>query len=81
MVTAENLFGLRLFTTFAILLCIISACNKDEGITTSDSNSKLATDYSRASHWLSLPATVKGVDVFYLYPTAWKKANPTDPNI
>ena len=42
----------------------------------------VATDYSRSAHWLSLPATVdKGVDVFYLYPTAWQKTNPTDPNV
>ena len=42
----------------------------------------IATDYSVASHWLSMPAVVdKTVDVFYLYPTAWRKANPTDSNI
>jgi hypothetical protein len=81
MKTTENLFGLRMFTTFAILLFIISACKKDEGINTSESNSNVATDYSMSSHWLSLPATVKDVDVFYLYPTAWNKVNPTDPNI
>jgi len=40
-----------------------------------------ATDYSKAAHWLSLPATTKPVDVFYLYPTAWQKLSPTDPNI
>jgi hypothetical protein len=41
-----------------------------------------ATDYSKPEHWLSLPAvTDKAVDVFYLYPTAWKKVDPTDPNI
>jgi hypothetical protein len=41
-----------------------------------------ATDYSVASHWLAMPAVLdKTVDVFYLYPTAWRKANPTDPNI
>jgi len=39
-----------------------------------------ATDYSVASHWLSMPAvTDKTVDVFYLYPTAWRKVNPADP--
>lgn len=37
-----------------------------------------ATDYSQASHWLSLPATVYPVDVFYLYPTAWTPANNPD---
>ena len=26
-------------------------------------------------------AISKPVDVFYLYPTAWQKVNPTDPNI
>lgn len=39
-----------------------------------------ATDYSLAAHWLSLPATVKDVDVFYLYPTAWTKTEK-DRNI
>jgi hypothetical protein len=42
----------------------------------------VATDYSLADHWLSLPATPdKAVDVFYLYPTAWQKVNDSDPNI
>lgn len=37
----------------------------------------LPTDYSIASHWLSLPATTsKEVDVFYLYPTAWSSNDP-----
>lgn len=31
------------------------------------------TDYFKAAHWLSLPAPLKAVDVFYLYPTAWLK--------
>jgi pimeloyl-ACP methyl ester carboxylesterase len=41
----------------------------------------IATDYSIAEHWLSIPATVNAVDVFYLYPTEYNKINPTDPNI
>lgn len=41
-----------------------------------------ATDYSVPNHWLSLPsAPTKAVDVFYLYPTAFQKANASDPNI
>ena len=40
-----------------------------------------ATDYSQAAHWLSLPAPVKAVDIFYLYPTAWKKTDQSEPNI
>lgn len=42
----------------------------------------VATDYSRSTHWLSMPtAPYKPVDVFYLYPTAWNKVSTTDPNI
>jgi hypothetical protein len=41
-----------------------------------------ATDYSVPDHWLAVPANIdKQVDVFYLYPTAWKKVNPDDPTI
>ena len=41
----------------------------------------MATDYSQDSHWLHVPDSVKPVDVFYLYPTAWRKVNASDPNI
>ena len=48
----------------------------------SDDNPALrATDYSTSEHWLSLPEITKTVDVFYLYPTAWRKQNESDPNI
>ncbi|MBP6872985.1 MAG: DUF3089 domain-containing protein [Bacteroidales bacterium] len=52
-------------------------CNKD------DDNVPDATpvDYSLVEHWLSVPAPEKDVDIFYLYPTAWQKINPDDPNI
>ncbi len=39
------------------------------------------TDYSNPGHWLSLPAhPSKSVDVFYIYPTVWQKADPAEPN-
>lgn len=39
------------------------------------------TDYSNPGHWLSLPAhPSKPVDVFYIYPTVWQKADPAEPN-
>ena len=42
----------------------------------------VATDYSKAEHWLSVPDAVdKKADVFYLYPTAWRKTAAGDPNI
>ncbi|PIT85204.1 hypothetical protein COU36_04605 [Candidatus Micrarchaeota archaeon CG10_big_fil_rev_8_21_14_0_10_59_7] len=41
-----------------------------------------ATDYSKPEHWLSVPAVNDAaVDVFYIYPTAWQKANESSPNI
>ena len=41
-----------------------------------------ATDYSKHGHWLSLPSkTTKRVDVFYLYPSAYTKTSPSQPNI
>ena len=41
-----------------------------------------AVDYSKAEHWLALPAAARRrVDVFYLYPTAWLKADPKEPDV
>ncbi|MBF0410791.1 MAG: DUF3089 domain-containing protein [Candidatus Riflebacteria bacterium] len=39
-----------------------------------------ANDYSLSANWLSLPAKIKNVDVFYLYPTSWSKT-AADNNI
>ncbi len=41
----------------------------------------IPTDYSIADHWLSLPAPVKEVDIFYIYPTAWLKTSKSEPDI
>jgi hypothetical protein len=38
-------------------------------------------NYSQAAHWLSLPAVIKPVDVFYLYMTAWTSTDPANPHI
>lgn len=39
-------------------------------------------DYSNPEHWLSLPSSPeKNVDVFYIYPTSYKKINENDSNI
>jgi len=66
-----------LFVIVALLASFtLTACGQDNSAA-----APAATDYSQAAHWLSLPATVKKVDVFYLYPTAWQKAGPTDPDI
>ncbi len=60
-----------------LVLTSISGCKKDDSSETND----VPTDYSQTAHWLSIPAPVMDVDVFYLYPTCWSKVNTTDPNI
>lgn len=64
-----------LLSVFILLINVNTACKKDTEPKTSD-----VTDYSIASHWLSKPAPIMAVDVFYLYPTCWQKVNSTDPN-
>ncbi len=42
---------------------------------------QVITDYSKPEHWLSLPSSItKKVDIFYIYPTAWKN-NPAIHNV
>ena len=67
--------NLLLFVALFVSLTLV-ACGNDNS-----KSEPVATDYSQAAHWLSLPATVKAVDVFYLYPTAWQKVNNSDPDI
>ena len=50
--------------------------------TTSSSTSQKPIDYSKSAHWLSLPSSPeKTVDVFFLYPSSYEKANANDPGI
>lgn len=60
------------------VVCMAGCGNTNEGDT---APAATATDYSQVEHWLSIPVLSKQVDVFYLYPTAWQKVNPEDPNI
>ena len=66
-----------LVLSFALLLSFIfAACGSD-----SSTSSLIATDYSQAAHWLSIPAVVEKVDIFYLYPTAWTSTDPDNPHV
>jgi pimeloyl-ACP methyl ester carboxylesterase len=42
---------------------------------------QVATDYSQAANWLSLTATGKAVDIFYIYPTTGWTNDTTTPQI
>lgn len=68
---------------FVVLVAVLLACLVVAGCGSDNNapNTPVATDYSQSTHWLSLPATTKPVDVFYLYQTAWQKVSPSDPNI
>ena len=60
-----------LLTSAFLVSFTFAACGND-----SSNSASQATDYSQAAHWLSLPAAVdKEVDVFYLYPTAWRNSD------
>jgi pimeloyl-ACP methyl ester carboxylesterase len=51
---------------------------------TSETTSAPAPDYAQASNWLSQPSSSdasKPVDVFYLYPTIYRQASPSDPMV
>lgn len=54
----------------------LAACGSD-----SLNSAAIATDYSQAAHWLSIPAVVNKVDIFYFYPTAWTSTDPDNPHI
>jgi pimeloyl-ACP methyl ester carboxylesterase len=67
----------NLLLSIALLVSfILAACGND-----SSNSAALATDYSKAAHWLSLPAVVEKVDIFYLYPTAWTSTDPDNPHV
>ena len=65
-----------LLLSIALLVSFtLAACEGSSGL------QPQAIDYSQAAHWLSLPAVVEKVDIFYLYPTAWTSTDPDNPHI
>lgn len=70
------IISLALFLSF-----VFSACSKDRVGLNEPVTDPIATDYSKAEHWLSLPAAIKTVDVFYLYPTSWARVDSAEPYI
>ncbi|MEZ7891024.1 MAG: DUF3089 domain-containing protein [Candidatus Wallbacteria bacterium] len=51
-------------------------------LTAIKTNSKKLVDYSKANCWLSLPHSIeKNIDVFYVYPTSFRKISKNEPNI
>lgn len=74
------------FLFLILALTLLAGCGGDNADpvpmpTAPVATTPVATDYSRAVHWLSIPAVVKTVDVFYLYPTAWTSTDPDNPHV
>jgi pimeloyl-ACP methyl ester carboxylesterase len=55
----------RIKILFAVAILPLTA------VLTACGSGPAATDYSQSAHWVSLPAAVKPVDIFYYYPTVW----------
>lgn len=67
---------IQLFMMMILASVSLSACGDDHS-----NPGPQPTDYSQAGHWLSIPVVANTVDVFYLYPTEYVKANDSDPNV
>lgn len=65
-----TLYRTQLLMIAVLIILTLAACGSDHSDPV-----LVATDYSQASHWLSLPVTTEAVDVFYLYPTAWQRSD------
>ncbi len=72
----NKMFRLRSYIVIASLSLSIISCKKENA---QSSGIDVVTDYSIAAHWLNIPAQVKPVDVFYLYPTAWTPDSVSNP--
>ncbi len=67
--------------TMVVSVLVASACAIVAGCGNAPQAAQ-ATDYSQPGHWVALPAAPdKPVDVFFLYATAWKKVDPSEPNL
>jgi len=63
----------------SVVFCFISLTSC---MTTDIEESDSTIDYSQIKNWLHLPDNAeKDIDVFYVYPTAWFKEDPSEPNI
>lgn len=70
--------GLLVFVTLLVSFTLTACGSGSDSVLPVSSQ---AIDYSQTAKWLALPSSpIKNVDVFFVYPTTYKKAAPTDPN-
>ena len=70
----------KLFTSLVPAILIPFLIITSGGCHKTDDSQVQITDYSISDHWLSMPVPLKSTDVFYVYPTAWKRTT-SDGNI
>ena len=83
--------ALRLAIIPVLAVVVLSACSSGSTASPSSESATAAlqtgvdgpvTDYTAADNWLHLPgSTDRPVDVFYIYPTAYQKADAAAPDI
>jgi hypothetical protein len=70
--------SLNLLGVFIVIISSLPLLSCDKS---NHTEPEIVIDYSLDEHWLSLPANnAKDVDIFYAYPTAWYKEDPSEPN-
>jgi hypothetical protein len=80
-ITRREFIKYSALTAAGIYLSTLTAGCGSGSQMTGDTSALKATDYSHIEHWLSLPSSPDNdVDVFYVYPTAYRKVAPGAPN-
>jgi pimeloyl-ACP methyl ester carboxylesterase len=78
---SKQLIPMRKFYLTSLLIAVSTCLTLCTCETKNGTDQEPATDYSKIENWLSLPANnSKNVDIFYIYPTAWFKQDPAEPN-
>jgi len=70
---------LVIFTVLSVISAVFASTGyiygSSNGTGAAAASGQSSIDYSQSRYWLSLPAaTDKPVDIFYVYPTVWKRA-------
>lgn len=70
---------IRIVTYFitGLTVLLVIGCGSGDSVTPALA---ATPDYSQTANWLALSSPIKNVDVFYVYPTAYKKAASSDPD-
>jgi hypothetical protein len=79
---AYNLVALLpVVAALVVVVALLAGCTINP-VTAPNGDAPQPVDYALPEHWLALPVTItQPVDLFYLFPTSYRKATPDAPNI